>query len=279
MLTTISVDRYGAFTANRVGVGGLGFPLSFSTSHEDGIALTRGTALRTQDLVALIRPTLKPEVCVLNIGHNWIAADGRILTPSEIAAAQGVDVKVHNVGWASRNNDPQEELLVLCTHDMAAFLDGWGMYDVAFFDASAPIRASEVEQLVLAVNTWSVGDPPLLSTMTGSGVGATLHDDCYFYLETRHEELPGVVLGGLLATYAGAALIKEPDDVVEVDMPPPSLVGELLRQSPTWTGELLSTAPRDVVVGLSTSGWKLGQDVPPAELRVVYDTATNLWSL
>jgi hypothetical protein len=278
MLAKFSVDRYGAFTVNRVGVRGLGFPLSFATSRADGIALTRGTALRARDLVTLIRSRLQPEVRIFNIGHHWIGADGRLLTPSEVASAQGVDVVVHNVGWASRNNDPRAELLVLPSSDMVALLDGWGMYDVAFFDASDSTGASDVEQLVLAVNTWSVGDPPLLSSVTGSGVGATLHDDCYFYLETRHEDLPGIVLGGLLATYVGAALIQEPDDVVEVGMPPSALVSELLRRSPTWTGELLSSAPREVVVGLSTTGWKLGEEVPPAELGVVYDPATSLWS-
>jgi hypothetical protein len=180
MSAKLSVDRYGAFTVNRVGVGDLGFPLSFATSSAGGIALTRGTALRTQDLVTLIRPRLKPEIRVFNIGHNWIGADGHPLTPCEVASAQGVDVEVHNIGWASWTNDPRAELLVVPTDEMAVLLDGWGMCDVALFDASDPTGASNVEQLMLAVNTWSAGDPPLLSIVTGSGVGATLHDDCYF---------------------------------------------------------------------------------------------------
>jgi hypothetical protein len=89
MQTEVTIDRYGAFSVNRVGLEGPGFPLSFSASVDEDIALIHGTALRAFDLVALFRTELQATVVLLNIGHTWTNAGGRIRAPSDIASAQG----------------------------------------------------------------------------------------------------------------------------------------------------------------------------------------------
>jgi hypothetical protein len=235
--------------------------------------------MRTSDLAGLIGRRLQAHVLVFNVGHSWTGADGHLRTPPEIASTQEVGAVVHNIGWASRNKDPEAELLVLSANDLDAFLDGWSMYDVDLLDAPREPNTDALEALVLAVNTWSATDPPLLTSITDSQVCAHVHDDCYFYLETRHEELPAVVLGGLFGTYVGAALLREPDsDTVEVALPPADLVAELLRRSLTWTGRLVSGLPQQVAVGLATTGWRLGDAVPAPELVVAYDPATSTWT-
>src|ERR1700748_1120524 len=122
MQAKVRVDRFGAFSTNRVGVNGRGFPLSFSTSRERDIPTSYGTAIRMSDLAGLIGHRLQAHVLVFNIGHSWTGSDGRLRTLSEIASTQDVDPVVHNIGWASQNKDPGAELLVLSAKDLDAFL-------------------------------------------------------------------------------------------------------------------------------------------------------------
>jgi hypothetical protein len=121
----VRVDRFNAFLVNRVGLDGPGFPLSISVEALDGLWVATGTAVRALDLVDVLAASAHDFAVLLNIGHNWFGDDDAPIRPREIARRQGVQVRAHDITWASFSGEDPSDLLMLRWRDLDRFLDGW----------------------------------------------------------------------------------------------------------------------------------------------------------
>ena len=201
------IDRYGAFTVNRVGVDGAGFPLSFMASRNTDVWMVEGTAMRCSDAAPLLASHGQTAL-VFNLGQTAFMDAARAPeTLRGILDYQGVIGQIDNISWAVRNTS--SELARLASADLPLLFDGWSLYDVDIVLLTAEPSVELVDALVLAVNTKRSGQGSLAS-LVGEPLAAYFngHDDCYFHIEAPIEDMPARILSRLLASLVGASLIQ-----------------------------------------------------------------------
>ncbi|MDQ6614740.1 MAG: hypothetical protein M3083_08345 [Actinomycetota bacterium] len=277
----VEADRFNPFGVNRVGLNGPGFPLSIDVTFQRAMWTAHGTALRAKDLAALVVRLSGPVVLVFNIGHTaWSGEDGALLAAGEIANRQQVPAEVHDMRWAALA--PQStglEVLVMAASDIPAFFADWSLYDVDLLDLPEKPTVDELDEIVLAVNTWRPTDPPVLCSLDKPTVYFGGHDDCYFYVESRSPRLPQLILCRLLALLAGAALI-EGEDAAEIPEPGEDFAANLLSLSKVWVGRTSSPDGDELRIDLSPRGWRLGQPIPyePSQVAIL-NLSAGEWTL
>jgi hypothetical protein len=277
----VRVDRFNPFEVNRVGENGPGFPLSIEVQRRGAVWTATGTALRAEDMAPLLVSLGGPVALIFNVGHaDWFDDQGSVIPSGAIAKRQGVDAEVHDIRWTSLSRgSPPADLLVVATSDLDRFFDGWSPYDVDVVDLPTRPTREAVEEVVLVVNTFGAGEPPVLSSVKGASTYFSGHDDCYFYAESRTNRIPQMILCRLLALLAGSALLR---GQTYVDVPEPSLdlAAELLSLSDRWVGLATLRPGGDVTVDLSPAGWRLGQPIPQSPTVVaVLDAFSGAWSI
>ncbi|MET9398793.1 hypothetical protein [Kitasatospora sp. NPDC002965] len=263
----IEVERHGAFNVNRVGLGRLPFPLSFSVREADGSWMISAAAAQAVELIDVLTRTANDTIVVVNLATNsFLHEDYQQWRSSLIAAEQGVDCTVHPVGaWASDSIELGEEFLVMHRESLPRFLSSdWSPYELSLVDVPMGATPEQLDGLALVIGT-ATGDEPILPRLDGSRFWFSGHDDCYLAVESTDPAMPASVLGRLLTLLAGSALIGT-DGAPSVRVPEPdgALPEQLIRESPHWIGIIGTASETMVTVKLSalSQRWRLGQELP-----------------
>lgn len=274
----VLTDRFNPFCVNRVGLHGGPFPLSVDWRRSDGVWTAHGTALRAFDFVSAASGLLPPIALAFNIGQTAFVDGDRVSPASRIAALQGVNVEVHDISWASRGFE-SSELLEMESGQLLQFLDGWSMYDLDLLALAERRASASIDQIVLAVNTHTIEDPPILSQLESSAVYFGGHDDCYFTVETRDERLIRAILGRLLTLIVGSKLLDDAPECA-VSEPDEKLVDAILEQGKALVGVAAQDEAGDVTVRLTQGVWRLGNAVPNnPSMLASYRSTTRQWSV
>lgn len=275
----VKVGHDGAFSVNGVGLKGTPFPLSFSVHENGGSWTIDATAAQALELVDVLTRVANDTLVVVDLATNsFLDEELGSWRPSRIAAAQGVDCRVHHLGTlATGVIGLSEELLVIRRDDLGPFLAGWSPYELTVIDVPCIPSPDQLDEIALTIGT-NPHDAPVLPTLPGSRLWFCGHDDCYATLESTDPAMPVSILSRLLALLAGSALTG----VTLVDVPEPdrTTVGRLIEQSPHWVGVLGVTSEDSVTIHLSATvqRWRLGERLPAyIDHNMVYDVTHHLW--
>jgi len=273
----VTIDRFNPFLVNRVGLHG--FPLSISLERSNGVFVAHGTALRAADVASSLSGRVAPVSVVMNVGQTaYLDGQSQPLPVTAIAEKQGVDAEVVDVSWAGQRGQIGQ-LLIFNSSELERFLSGWSLYDVDILWLAAHPSSKRLDEVVLAINTRKRNDPPLLKSLTGAETYFGGHDDCYFSVECRDEELVRLLLGRLLSLLAGSCLV-DASEKVTVGEPPGALIGDILGRGASWIGTASLTLDRTINIGLTTGEWRLGQTIPDdPKLTAAYAPETGQWTL
>jgi hypothetical protein len=277
----VHVRRDGAFSVNGVGLNGAPFPLSFSVGEDAGCWVVDATAAQACELADVLVNAAKDTVVVVDVATNSFLDEQYVqYKPSRIAAAQGIDCSVHDLGvLAAGVVGLSEQALVMRRDAVPGFLAGWSPYELTLVGLADWPDAQQLDEIAVAVGT-ARHDHPVLPTLPGCCLWYSGHDDCYVWLESTDRGVCLAVLGRLLALLVGSALVDA--DPVQVPDPPDTLMEALIEQSRHWIGTLAIVSPNAVCVSLSaTSGpWRLAQPIPEqVDLVSVYDVVQATWRL
>jgi hypothetical protein len=286
VVKSVLVDRHSPFEVNQLGMGGTRFPLSIRRAHHESLWTVQGTALRVIDFVDLALDLLGPVSVVSNVGQTAFVDDtGRefdVWTTSRIAAEQGVAAQVHDMSWATPTPSlGHGDVLVLESSDLRRFFTGWSLYDVDLVDAAGHPDREECEEIVLATNSRIHSDPPLLGTLDRPSVYFSGHDDCYFYAESRDEQLSWRITNRLVALLAGTILLeREAEGEVVVCEPDEDFARQLFNRSDAWVGTGYLADSEQVIVELTAGEWRPPQFIPhQPTLLARLATTTGTWSV
>ncbi|MFB8170842.1 hypothetical protein [Kitasatospora purpeofusca] len=281
----IEVERDSAFNVNSIGSEHRSFPLTFSVRAAGGSWLVDATAAQAGELAGLLAGRAAGPVAVVDLHTcSFVDERSRSWSPSLIAAELGVDCAVHPVGaWASDTIGVGEEFLLLDREQLPRLLDGtWTPYQVALVDLPGEVTPERLDELALAVGTTAF-DRPLLPHLDGSTLWFSGHDDCYLRVESTDPEVPGALLGRLLALLAGSALTDADDAVpVPVPEPDPALADRLIAAGPHWAGTVAAVSATEVTLALTAlpRRWRLSDPAPAgAGHTMTLDLVRGRWRL
>ncbi|SDT74254.1 hypothetical protein SAMN05216371_4679 [Streptomyces sp. TLI_053] len=283
----IEVGRDSASNVNSVGPDLRPFPLTFGVRAAGGSWLVDATAAQAGELAGLLAGRAAGPVAVVDLHTcSFVDEDFRSLAPSLIAAELGVDCAVHPVGaWASDTIGVGGEFLLLDRGELPRLLDGtWTPYQVALVDLPGEVTPERLDELALAVGTTAF-DQPLLPLLEGSTLWFSGHDDCYLRVESTDPEVPGALLGRLLALLAGSALTDaDADDAppVLVPEPDPALAERLIATSAHWAGTVAAVSATEVALALTAlpRRWRLRDPAPAGAWHTVtLDLVRGRWRL
>jgi hypothetical protein len=281
----IKVERNGAFNVNSVGIKGLPFPLSFTVREADGSWQISASAAQASELIDVLLRSANDTVLVVDLATNsFMHEDFQEWRPSLIAAEQGVDFTVHQVGaWASATPGLGEEILVMHRNSLPQFLDGnWSPYELSLVDVPTVPTPAGLDEIALAIGTAAL-DEPVLPRITGSRFWYSGHDDCYLVAESTDPTMPASVLSRLLALQAGSALLNTfAASSVTIPEPDIATTGQLILESPHWIGTVGAASGTWATIHLSATPqrWRLGQKPPThVDYTATLDPVRGTWQV
>lgn len=276
----IEVDRFGAFTVNRVGLAGAAFPLSITVSEAAGVWTARGTAIRAVDVVDTLVASAGLFAAVLNLGQSAWFGDGLVpLAAGEIAARQGVAADVHDISWSGPRRAYRIDLLALPWADLGRLFADWSLYQVDIVDLGDDLAGFSADELALTAGI-SGRDQDRLQRLGGARVWYTGHDDCYFQVDSTDQQLPARLLARLLALLAGSTMLDDQTPGVLLSEPATQLAAELLAVSCQWTATPAAAAPGEpVTIKLAADCWQPGRPLPGEVVAaVMFDLSSGHWN-
>lgn len=276
----VEVWPYGAFSVNRLGLGGIPpFPLSFSVREASGFWVVHATAAQARELADILTRAAEDTIVVVDLATNsFIDEDYVQWRPSRIAEEQDVSCQARLLGsLASGTASLSEEALAIRRGDLPRLLAGWSPYQLTLVDMPGKPTPERIDKIALAVGT-AAHDEPVLPCLAGSRLRYSGHDDCYVTVESADRAVPAALLGRLLALLAGSALAR--GSRVEVPAPSGVTVTSLIEDSAHWTGGLGAVSEDLVTVNLSATAtpWRPGEQLPGRiDRTVIYDVRQAVW--
>ena len=252
----------------------------FCHTRQDPVYVAEGAGLRAMDVVGAFDGLLQLIALVLELGQNSVQyAIGTAATSAQIVSAQGIQAEFHDAFWANNSTVPGHDVLIVASSDPPALFDDLSTYEVSILDAPSTPSGEDLDKLLLADRTWTWGDVPLLSSVTGPAVSFRGYDDEIFRVESRDRLVLQRLLGRLLALDAASTLI-DGRDALTVPEPSDEFTAQLLDRFPKMDGvTTVDDQGRAVVCITTAEGTSRIEASDPPSTFAILDLASASWSL
>jgi hypothetical protein len=256
-----------AFTINRLGLGGLFFPLSLKVTRADGNTQAFMCAQRLIDCAGLIAARSAGHLAVFGLDHYSILDDatGKPLPLAALARQAGVS-----------STSIDEDTSVIPADQLTMLLAGFSHDNLTLFDLPPEWDENTVIRGVLAYkeHDWKA-DAPLLTGLPGSRFLIDSHDDCYLTVESADTLLPRQIFARMLGLYAAAVL--EQADIAAV---PEGLVDTIWQEEfgLTILRYLTEVTSSGLCIGVTRKSFTFSNgETYPLDFRLTYDVNDRKW--
>ena len=245
------------------------FPLGFSVREPvQGIWTADLHAQSLTEVADEIVSMAQPNICVFEVGHTVMDARAqRLLGLTEIARGAGIAPVELDI-----------DALLLRTRELPDLLSALSHYDMSLLDLREPITSDQAYEAVIAAAVARAKPVQVvLEHAPASTVYLHSHDDCYLHVEARSLERVLEHFARLLQEFVAAQLELEGRSI---GSPMRSLLEDVLSRSGSCT--ILDVHSREedgrLILGYSTSAYRLGDAAPEPEGCLIYEKSTAAWA-
>jgi hypothetical protein len=258
-----------AFTINRLGLGGMFFPLSLRVTRTAAVTRAFMCTQRVTDIVDQIAENSSGHLAVFGLEQYSVfdeATDAPLTLAGLARQARGVFTVI------------DEATVVFPSDELKKLLAEFSHSSLTLFDLPPEWNENTVIRGVLAYreHDWS-GDAPLLPEMPGSCFFIDSHDDCYLTVESAGTRLPRQIFARMLCLYA-AAVLEQPD----IAAVPDGLVDALWQEEfgLAILRESTEITPTGLRVGVARKPFNFAEnETYPSDFQLTYSPANRDWAM